>query len=131
MNPFDDVVLAVRSFSYREIFGQDRWKQFTPVFVSLTVVGDTTYKGRLRVVGKQCQFQVQFQAVTSIASTAGTTYLELPITAVGIGGVATMTNDTTNIAVGVAHICETLQGCFLPTQGASADVFMLCGWYEI
>ena len=121
----------VTGFSYLDLQGQDQWISFTPVFGALTVVGDTTYTGRLRVVGKQLQFQVQFSAATSIASTAGTDYLTLPRTAVGLSGIAIMTNNTTNIAVGVCHIDVSTSRCYLPTQVASASVFNLYGSYEI
>ena len=119
------------SFAYRDITGQDRWESFPPVFSSLTVVGATTYTGRYRVVGKCCQFQVTFLAATSIASTAGTDYLTLPIAAKGISGMATMTNDTSNIAVGTCHIDVTNSRCYTPTQVASGNTFTLAGWYEI
>lgn len=133
MNAFEGVVVDVKNFAYRDMVGQDRWDAFTPVFGSLTVIGATSYTGRLRVVGKSCEFQVQFSAVTSIASVAGTDYLNLPIPAAtaGIAGIATMTNGTTNIAVGVGHIDVATSRCYLPMQIASADVFTLAGSYEI
>jgi 2-methylcitrate dehydratase PrpD len=133
MNPFDGVVVDVKNFAYRDMVGQDRWDAFTPVFGSLTVIGATSYTGRLRVVGKMCEFQVQFSAVTSIESVAGTDYLTLPIPAAtaGIAGLATMTNNTTNVAVGVGHIDVATSRCYLPSQVASADVFTLAGSYEI
>jgi hypothetical protein len=117
------------SFAYRDITGQDLWTQFTPTFTSLTVVGSPSYFGRLRVDGKLLRFQVQFSAGTSIASTAGSTYLDLPIGRLGLAGMGVMTNATTNIAVGVCHIGTA--GCYLPTQSASANVFNIAGWYEI
>jgi type II secretory pathway pseudopilin PulG len=120
-----------RSFAYRDLLSTDRWESFTPVFGALTVVGATSYTGRYRIVGRQCQFQVQFSAATSIASTAGTDYLTLPITAAGLSGIAVMTNDTTNIAVGVCHIDTGTSRCYLPTQAASGSVFTICGSYEI
>lgn len=119
------------SFSYRDITGQDRWQSFTPSFGSLTVVGGTTYSGRYRIVGRSVQFQVSLSAATSIASTAGTTYLTLPIAAKGLAGISAMTNDTTNIAVGVCHIDVTNSRCYLPTQGASGNTFTIFGSYEI
>lgn len=131
MNRFDDLDLDVKSFSYRDLLNQDRWEAFTPVFGSLTVVGVPAYTGRLRVVGRQCNFQVQFSAATSIASVAGTDYLTLPIAAKGLSGVATMTNDTSNVAVGVCHIDVATSRCYLPTQVASGNLFTLCGSYEI
>lgn len=131
MNPFENQQIDQTSFSWRDLIGQDRWTDFTPVFGSLTVVGATTYTGRLRVVGRSVQFQVSFSAATSIASTAGTDYLTLPVTAKGLSGMATMTNDTSNIAVGVCHIDVTNSRCYIPTQGASGNTFTLSGWYEI
>ena len=107
MNALDDLPLDRTSFSWREIQGQDVWTPFTPAFTSLTVVGATTYTGRFRIVGKQCFFQVTLLAATSIASTAGTTYMTLPITPKGIAGTGTMTDVTTAVAVGTCHVDVT------------------------
>ena len=120
-----------KSFAFRDLKSQDLWLSFTPVFGSLTVVGATSYTGRYRMVGRSVQFQVQFSAATSIASAAGTDYLTLPITAKGISGMAVMTNDTTNVAVGVCHLDVATSRCYLPAQVASGNTFKLCGWYEI
>jgi len=130
MNALDNELIDKASFSYGDIRGQDRWEEFT-VTASLTIVGTPTYLGRYRFVGKSCQFQISAIASTSIASTAGTHYFVLPATAKGIGGFATMTNDTTNIAVGIAHIDVATSRCYLPTLGASADLFTVAGYYEI
>ncbi len=118
-------------FAHRDLIGQDRWESFTPVFGSLTVVGGATYSGRYRIVGKSVQFQVSFSAATSIASVAGTDYLTLPITAKGFSGICVMTNDTTNVAVGLCHVDVTTSRCYLPAQVASGNTFLLCGSYEI
>ena len=132
MNELDDKILSKVGFAYRDILGGDRWETtWTPVFGSLTVVGATTYSGRFRIVGRQCQFQVTFSAATSVASVAGTDYLTLPITATGLTGQAVMTNQTTNIAVGVCHIDVTNSRSYLPTQVASSNVFNLTGSYEV
>lgn len=131
MNALDGRIIDTKSFAFRDILGLDLWDKFAPVFGSLTIVGAPSYSGRLRIVGKQCEFQVQFSAATSIASTAGTDYLNLPIVAKGLAGYATMTNDTTNIAVGVCHIDVATSRCYLPTQGASGNVFNICGSFEI
>ncbi len=131
-NLFSPKQLSKTGFAFRDLVDQDRWEtSWTPVFGSLTVVGATTYVGRWRLVGKSCQFQVKFSAATSIASTAGTDYLTLPITANGLSGLAVMTNDTTNIAVGLCHIDVTTNRCYLPTQAASGNVFHLAGYYEV
>ena len=123
--------LDEKSFSYRDIIGQDRWTSWTPVFGSLTVVGTPTYTGRLRIVGRQCFFQVTLVSTTSIASAAGTDYLTLPMTALGLAGVATMTNGTSNVAVGVCHIDVATSRCYLPAQVASGNTFTLAGSFEI
>ena len=122
-----------QGFAWRDLHGEDRWEKFDPIFGALTVVGATSYSGRLRVVGKQCFFQVKFSAATSIASVAGTDYLTLPITAKSqsFSGLATMSNDTSNVAVGVCHIDVATSRCYLPAQVASGNVFNLCGNYEI
>jgi hypothetical protein len=131
LNALDNVTVDEKSFTWLDLLGIDRWREFSPIFGSLTVVGATSYSGRYRIVGKSLQFQVQFSAATSIASVAGTDYLTLPVAAKGLAGIATMTNDTTNVAVGVCHIDVTTSRCYLPAQGASGNVFLLCGQYEI
>lgn len=128
--PLPDI-LNEGGFAYADLIGQDKWTAFSPVFGSLTVVGTPSYTGRLRVVGRSCQFQVKFSASTSIASTAGTDYLNLPIAAKGLAGIAVMTDDTTNTLVGGCHIDVATSRCYLPTKVASADIFNLCGSYEI
>ena len=131
MNDFDDVVTDDATFSFNDVQGKDRWTPWMVVFGSLTVVGATAYTGRYRIVGKECQFQVKFSAATSIASAAGTDYLTLPFSAMGLSGMAVMTNDTTNVAVGVCHIDVATSRCYLPAQGASGNVFNLCGSFEV
>jgi len=121
----------IGGFAARDLQGLDRWESFTPVFGSLTVVGATNYTGRLRIVGKSVECQVKFSAATSIASTAGTDYLNLPIAAGGIAGFGVMTNDTANTAVGTCHLDVTTSRLYPPTQAASASVFTLYFTYEI
>lgn len=131
MNELDSKELNKPGFSYRDILGQDKWETFAPSFTSLTVVGSPTYTGRFRVVGKWCQFQVTLVASTSVESTAGSTYFTLPITARGIAGLAAMSNNSTNIAVGLCHINVTNGRCYLPTHPASNSTFSISGSYEI
>lgn len=131
MNPFDNKSIDTTSFSYRDLSSTDRWESFVPAFGSLTVVGATNYTGRYRIVGRWLQFQVRFSAATSIASSAGTDYFTLPVPANGIAGEASMTNNTTKVAVGVCHIDVPNSRCYLPAQVASGNVFTLCGSYEI
>lgn len=130
MNAFDNQPIDPSSFAWRDLLGIDRWESFT-VVASLTEVGTPTLTGRYHDVGRQCFFQVEIDPDTSIASTAGTHYVELPKTAGGIGGVATMTNGTTNIAVGVCHVDVATSRCYLPAQAASGNTFVVAGWFEI
>lgn len=131
MNPFDDVEIDKTSFAYRDLKKLDRWVAFTPTFTSLTVVGATNYTGRVRVVGKQAFLQAQISAATSIASTAGTTYMTLPITAKGLSGAGTMQNLTTNVSVGNCVIDATNSRLYIPTQTASGNTFSLTAWWEV
>ncbi len=119
------------SFSFLNLQERDSWSTFAPVFGSLTIVGAPNYSGRYRFVGHKCEFQVKFSAGTSIASIAGTDYLTLPFTAMGLAGIAVMTDDTTNILVGGCHIDVATSRCYLPNRTASGDVFNLCGWFEV
>ena len=132
MNDLDDKNLDWDSFSYQNILGLDSWTSFTPVFTSLTVVGGTSYSGRWRRVGKKVEFQVKFSAATSIASTAGTTYMALPVgSAKGLAGMSVMTNNNTLTAVGVCHVDVATSRVYLPAQVASGNVFTVAGWYEV
>lgn len=117
-------------FTARDAVGIDRWESWTPTY-SLTTVGAVTISGRYRVIGRKCEFQVSISAATSIATTAGTHYIDLPIAAKGLSGMAVMTNDTTNIAVGVAHLDVSTSRAYLPTQAASGNTFNVAGSYEI
>ena len=120
-----------QGFAWRDLLGLDTWQTFTPVFGSLTVVGATSYSGRFRIVGRSLEFQVKFSAATSIASVAGTDYLTLPIPAIGLTGIGVMTNDTSNVAVGLCHIDVATSRCYLPAQLASGNTFNLFVKYEI
>lgn len=132
-----DGVTNIGGFADRDLQGIDRWQTSQQSEIayflrfSFTWVGTPDYKMRWRLVGKQCFFQVTFSSTISVATVAGTSYVILPVTAAGIAGVATMTNDTTDIAVGVCHIDATLSRCYPPTQAASASVFTIAGWYEV
>ena len=131
MNELDDVALAKDSFSWRDLVSQDAWSTFTPVFGSLTVIGATSYSGRYRFVGRKCEFQVKFSAATSIASVAGTDFLTSPFTMTGLTGMAIMSNDTSNVAVGLCHVDVATSRIYLPGQVASGNVFNIAGWFEI
>lgn len=130
MSQLDEQTIDVKSFAYRDLIGQDRWEDFT-VSTNATVVGTLSSEGRYRVQGRSCQFQASFVATTTFASTAGSTFMALPIEAAGIAGLAAMMNETTNVAVGLCSISVSSSRCYFPTQNASSDAFRVAGWYEI
>jgi hypothetical protein len=120
-----------KSFSYDDLQGQSKWTAWPVVFGSLTIVGAPNYLSRYRIVGRQVEFEAQFSAATSIASTAGVSYITLPIMANGYAGIAAMSDWTTKIAVGLCHVDIASSRVYLPTQAASAHVFQVAGNYPI
>lgn len=129
MNEFDNQVLEKQSFSYLDILGQDKWTAWTPTYLFTTDTG-LTVVGRFKVVGKQCFFQVKSSG-TSMATTAGTDYIALPIAAKGYGGQGQMSNDTANTGIAGGHIDVTNSRFYMPSQGASANTFIFTGSYEV
>ena len=122
----------VESFAWLNMVGADRWYPFTVAVTSMTEVGTAVYTGRYRPVGRKIEFQVEIDPATSIASTAGTTYIALPVTpAAGLVGNGTMVNLTTNVAVGVCVVDVTNSRIYLPAQSASGNTFALFGEYEV
>ena len=117
-------------FAHRDMHGLDRWDTFT-VSTTVSTVGALTTLGRYRIIGKECQFQAQISAATSIAVTSGVHYMNLPMTAKGLAGDAVMVNTSTNIAVGPCAIAVSTSRCYLPTQAPSAAVFAVAGRFEI
>ena len=129
---FNDASINRTSFSFLNLINQDRWEtSWTPVFGSITLVGTPTYTGRYRRVGKQCQFQVRIVPGTTIATNAGTDYMNLPMTAQGISGFGYMVDATSHIVVGQGHMDTTNSRFWLPSQGASSDTFELYGEFEV
>jgi hypothetical protein len=131
MNDFDGENIDKSSFAWADLHDLHVFTNFVPVFGSLTVVGATSYSGRMYLVGALMFFEVKFSAATSIASTAGTDFLTLPFKVKGLAGHAVMTNQSTKIAVGNCYIDVANSRCYLPTQTASGNVFNLAGWTEI
>lgn len=129
MNKFDDVPISEQSFAYLDLTGQDKWTEWA-VSYSFATATDLVVVGRFKVVGKMCFWQIRSSG-TSLATTAGTSYITLPVAAKGYGGMGTMTNDTTNVAVGVCHIDTATSRCYLPSQTASGNTFTIAGWFEI
>ena len=129
-NFFDEKQIAEDSFAYADLMGQDRWQTSWTVAYSFATATSLTVVGRFKVVGKLCFFQVKSSG-TSLATTAGTSYIDLPVAAKGYGGMGMMSNDTANTAVGVGHIDVANSRFYPPTQGASGNTFIFAGHYEV
>jgi hypothetical protein len=130
MNPFDDKDLNEPGFAYRDLLGLDRWYSWKPVRTSWTDVGTPTVTGYFHIVGKQVFFQIKVVPSTSVATTAGTSYVSLPIQAKGFGE-GSMQNRTTNIVIGSCVIDETNSRVYVPSLAASGNTVNIAGWYQI
>jgi hypothetical protein len=129
VNELDGIELNKNGFSFRDLIGQDRWTEWTPTY-SFATATSLTVVGRFRIIGKQCFFQVHVSG-TSMATTAGTSYVDLPIAATGYAGSGMMSNDSTNVVVDTGHIDVATSRFYPPTQLASGDTFTMSGWFEI
>ena len=120
-----------QSFSYKDLYGNDSWISWTPVRVGWTDVGDPTVSGRFHIVGRHCFIQVEVIPSTSVATVAGTSYVELPIAAQGLSGDGSMMNETTLIGVRNVVFDITNSRVYVPSQIATGDTLTVAGWYEI
>jgi len=121
-------------FSWRDLLGQDKWLEWTPVRTGWTDVGAPTVTGRFRIVGRECGIQIAINPATSIATVAGTSYIDLPVTAANAAascGMGNMMNVTANTGVGVCVIRPSLNRIYVPAQAASGNNFAIAGWFEI
>lgn len=124
--------LAPQSWAYQNLLGIDRWdSSWVPSRTGWTDVGTPTVTARTRIIGRLCEAQVKVVPATSIATTAGTSYIALPVTAAGLSGIGVMTNLTTNVAVGVCHVDVANSRVYVPTQAASGNTFTIFVSYEI
>lgn len=128
-NAFNNADIDEKSFAYRDLLGLDRWDSFT-VSSNVSTVGTPLFVGRYRFVGRECQFQAQLSAGTSIATTTGIHFFNLPVAAKGLAGEAVMTNTSTNAGSACAVNVSTSR-VYLPTQTPTAGVLAVAGWYEI
>ena len=112
--------------------GADAWAQFTVSRTGWTDVGSPTVTGRYSTVGNLVFFQVKIVPGTTVASVAGTSYFNLPVSAGGssFGGDASMVDATTLLNVGNAVIDAANSRCYTPTQTATGNTLEICGWFE-
>lgn len=128
-NYFNNVSIDEKSFALRDLLGIDLWDSFT-VSTNVSTVGAPLFVGRYRFVGRECQFQAQLSAGTSIATTTGIHFFNLPVAAKGLAGEAVMTNTSTNVGSACAVNVSTGR-VYLPTQTPTAGVLAVAGRYEI
>lgn len=109
------------------------WHTWTPTRTGWTDLGAApTVTARYSQIGNRVSFQVKVDPDTSTATTAGTSYISLPIAAnqLSISGDGSMGNTTTNIAIG-SCVFDLVNGrCYVPTQAATANNLVIAGWYE-
>ena len=129
-NFFDEKQIAEDSFAYADLMGQPRWRTDWTVAYSFATATSLTVVGRFVVVGRLCFWQVKSSG-TSLATTSGASYIDLPVAAKGYGGMGIMSNDTGNTPVGIGHIDVANSRFYPPTQGASGDTFIFAFWFEV
>lgn len=124
--------LDPQSFAYQNLLGVDRWlTDWVPVRTGFTDIGTPTITTRIRQVGRKVEGQVRIVPATSIATSAGTSYIGCPIAAEGLGGMVTMFNATTMVAVGSGGIDVANSRIHLPSQVANGSTFVISFWYEV
>lgn len=128
-NAFDDVNVNKFGFAYLDLIGQGKWETWTVTYSFATATA-LTVSGRFLIVGNICFFQVKSTG-TSLATTAGTSYIDMPVTAKGYGGGGMMFNDTTHVNVGTGNVSVSGNKFYPPTQGASGNDFVFTGSYEV
>ena len=114
--------------------GTSAWSGWVPTRTGWTDVGSPTVTARYSLVGSYfCLFQVKIVPSTSVATTAGTSYISLPVSAgaSGIGGDGSMSDTTTLIAIGSCVFDVANSRCYVPTQIATGDTLVINGWYEV
>jgi hypothetical protein len=107
------------------------WSSFTATRTGWTDVGAPTVTALQCQIERVCYFQVQIVPATTVATVAGTSYISLPLTAAGIGGVATMTNSTTLVAAGTGVIDVANSRVYVPAQVATGNTLTVSGWYNV
>ena len=115
--------------------GHGLWNNlWAPVRTGWTDVGALTVTGRYCQIGNIVFFEVNVVPGTSVATVAGTSYIELPVTANPSAtvfiGFASMVNLTTLVAVGLGVNDTANSRCYVPSQAATANTLLISGCYE-
>lgn len=103
-------------------FGYPHWFSFTPTYTSLTVVGASAHTGKYCINGRMVTIQFVTAAATSVASTADTTYMNLPFTPASQGLFITLNNSTYATSYGNGVFTNGLTRAYMPAISATAGV---------
>lgn len=111
---------------------QSTW---TPTFTNLTVVNGTgaaTYAGRYSRIGRTIFYTVKISCsgTATTASTAGTTYCNLPVAAAQDDTVTT-SNKTTLLGIGTGLLDSTNDRCYPSSWVATGNTIIISGKYEV
>ena len=125
-------ILEMQVFRPRPDFiSRTAWTAFTATRTGWTDVGAPTVTARYSQIKNTCYFQVKVIPSITVATTAGTSYISLPLTAFGFAGDGSMANLTTLIGIGNCVIDATNSRVYVPTQGATANTLTIGGWFEV
>jgi hypothetical protein len=108
---------------------------WTPTFTNLTVVNGTgaaTYAGRYSRIGRTIFYTVKISCsgTATTASTAGTTYCDLPVAAAQDDTVTT-SNKTTLLGIGTGLLDSTNDRCYPSSWVATGNTIIISGKYEV
>lgn len=108
---------------------------WSPTFTNLTVVNGTgaaTYAGRYSRIGRTIFYTVKISCsgTATTASTAGTTYCDLPVAAAQ-DDIVVVSNKTTLLGVGAGLLDSTNDRCYPSSWVATGNTIIISGKYEV
>ena len=125
-------ILEAQVFRARpDVISRTAWTPFTATRTGWTDVGAPTVTARYSQIRNVCYFQVQVVPGVTVATVAGTSYINLPLTAFGFTGDGSMMDLTTLVGIGNCVIDATNSRVYVPAQVATADTLTVGGWFEV
>ena len=108
---------------------------WTPIFTNLTVVagtGGATYAGRYSRLGRTVFYTVTITCTgtATTASTAGTTYCDLPVNPTQDDAVL-IADKTTSLGLGTGYLDSTNNRCYPCSWTATGNTIIISGKYEV
>jgi len=124
----------LKSSEYIALTGsvQGTW---APIFTNLTVVagtGGATYAGRYSRLGRTVFYTVTITCTgtATTASTAGTTYCDLPVNPTQDDAVL-IADKTTSLGLGTGYLDSTNNRCYPCSWTATGNTIIISGKYEV